>query len=160
MKEKWMQFKDKTLSFWSERSKVQKGIILGSVGFLLIAIIIITVLANSSKYVPLYTDLTLQESGQITEELELRGISYELKDDGTTILVPEKVSDQLLVELAGQGIPSSGNIDYSFFSENSSWGITDNEFNIMKLDAMQTELANLIKGRSEEHTSELQSRGH
>src|SRR5699024_402084 len=84
--------------------------------------------------------------GQINEELDLRNVPYELQDGGTTILVPEEQSDQLLVELAGQGIPNSGKIDYSFFSENSSWGITDNEFNIMKLDAMQTELANLIKG--------------
>lgn len=146
MKEKWVQIKNKILAFWSERTKGQKGMILGGIGLLLVIVITITALSTSSNYVPLYSDLTLQESGQITEELEVRGISYELKDGGTTILVPENESDQLLVELAGQGIPSSGNIDYSFFSENSSWGITDNEFNIMKLDAMQTELANLIKG--------------
>src|SRR5699024_7352442 len=30
--------------------------------------------------------------------------------------------------------------------ENASWGITDNEFDMLKLDAMQTELANLIQG--------------
>lgn len=146
MKEKWEQFKNKALTFWSGRSKGQKGIILGGLGLFLVVIMTITFLTNSSNYVPLYSDLTLQESGQITEELDVRGVSYELKDGGTTILVPKKESDQLLVELAGQGIPSSGNIDYSFFSENASWGITDNEFSIMKLDAMQTELANLIKG--------------
>lgn len=146
MKEKLLQFKNKTVTFWSERSKGQKGMILGGTALILITIITLSVLMNTSKYVPLYSDLTLQESGQITEELDLRGIPYDIEDGGTTILVPEKESDQLLVDLAGQGIPRSGNIDYSFFSENSSWGITDNEFNIMKLDAMQTELANLIKG--------------
>src|SRR5699024_8324428 len=53
-------------------------------------------------------------------------------------------SEQLLVDLAGEGIPHSGHIDYSFFSENTSWGVTDNEFNMMKLDAMQTELADMM----------------
>ncbi|MFB4475953.1 flagellar M-ring protein FliF, partial [Oceanobacillus caeni] len=82
---------------------------------------------------------------QIKTELDSRSIPYELSNGGTTISVPEEQGDSLLVELAGQGIPNSGNIDYSFFSEKSSWGITDNEFDIMKLDAMQTELANLMK---------------
>src|SRR5699024_10506660 len=74
-----------------------------------------------------------------------RGISYEIEEGGSTISVPDDQVDSLLVELAGQGLPNSGSIDYSFFSENASWGVTDNEFDIMKLDAMQTELSNLIK---------------
>ena len=43
-------------------------------------------------------------------------------------------------------MPKSGSIDYSFFSQNAGIGTTENEFNVLKLDAMQTELANLIKG--------------
>ena len=54
--------------------------------------------------------------------------------------------DTLIVELAAEGFPKSGSIDYSFFSQNAGFGMTDNEFNVLKLDAMQTELANLIKG--------------
>src|SRR5699024_434805 len=96
-------------------------------------------------YVPLYSNLSLNEVSQIKAELDDKNISYEITEGGTTIKVPEKQSNTLLVEFAGQGIPSSGNIDYSFFSENASWGITDNEFSMIKLGAMQTELANLIK---------------
>ena len=44
-----------------------------------------------------------------------------------------------------EGIPDSGSIDYSFFSEQAGIGMTDNEFNVVKLDAMQSEIANLIK---------------
>ena len=50
-----------------------------------------------------------------------------------------------MVELAAEGIPKSGNIDYSFFGQNASFGMTDNEFNVLKLDATQTELAKLMK---------------
>ena len=39
--------------------------------------------------------------------------------------------DTLMVELAAEGIPKSGSIDYSFFSENASFGMTDNEFNVL-----------------------------
>ncbi len=115
---------------------------------MIVVLLIVGILffSMNSKFVPLYNNLSIQEVGQIKTELDARGVSYELKDGGTTITVPEQQVDSLLVDLAGQGIPNSGNIDYSFFSENASWGVTENEFNVMKLDAMQTELANLIKG--------------
>src|SRR5699024_2046889 len=35
-------------------------------------------------------------------------------------------------------------IDYSFFSENTSWGVTDNKFNMMTLHAKQTALADMM----------------
>ena len=60
--------------------------------------------------------------------------------------MPEEQADTLKVELASEGIPKSGSIDYSFFAENAGFGMTDNEFNVVKLDALQTELAELMKG--------------
>ncbi len=141
-----MNFKDKVTSFWSNRSKTQKGIFFGSIGIVFVLIIAIVLFTSNSKYVPLYNDLSLQEVGQIKAELDARGVPYEIEEGGTTITVPSEQVDNLLVDLAGQGIPNSGNIDYSFFSENASWGISDNEFDVMKLDAMQTELANLMRG--------------
>lgn len=145
MKEQLLNLKDKALAFWQERSKSQKGILIGSVAVFFLIIIGLSFVTFNTKYVPLYTNLSVQEIGQIKGELDARGVSYDIVDGGTTIKVPEDQANSLLVELAGQGIPKSGHIDYSFFSQNASWGITENEFNMMKLDAMQTELANLIK---------------
>lgn len=145
MKEFWENFNKKIKLLWIESSKKQKILFFSLLTFVILIISVISMLSFSTKYVPLYTNLPLQEVNQIKEELDSRNIPYELKDGGKTITVPEEKSEQLLVELAGQGIPNSGNISYSFFSENASWGITDNEFNMMKLAAMQTELANLIK---------------
>ena len=96
--------------------------------------------------VPLYSNLTPSETGSIKGKLDGRGIEYEIADSGTTIKVPEELVDTLKVELAAEGFPQSGSIDYSFFSQNAGIGMTENEFNVLKLDAMQTELANLIKG--------------
>src|SRR5699024_6180985 len=146
MKEKMLQYKEKAKTFWSNRTKVQKGMIAGSAAAVIILIAVFALFASRTTYVPLCSDLSVQEVSQVKEELEDRGVPYELEDGGTTITVPEDDADSLLVDLAGQGIPSSGSIDYSFFSENASWGITDNEFDMLKLDAMQTELANLIQG--------------
>src|SRR5690625_1351258 len=145
MKEKLDQLMQQIKLLWENSSKKKKTLFFSITGFVILLIAVITLITSANKYVPLYTNLSLNEVGQIKEELDGRNIHYEIHNGGTTIKVPEDQSEQLLVELAGKGIPHSGNIDYSFFSENTSWGITDNEFNIMKLDAMQTELANLIK---------------
>src|SRR5690625_4701663 len=145
MREFWENFKKRVTLLWIESSKSKKILFFSLVLFVVVVLSVISILSFSTKYVPLYTNLPLQEVNQIKEELDSRNIPYELKDGGQTITVPEEKSEQLLVELAGQGIPNSGNIDYSFFSDNASWGITDNEFNMMKLAATETELAKLIK---------------
>ncbi|MGP4075602.1 flagellar basal-body MS-ring/collar protein FliF [Halobacillus sp. K22] len=146
MKEKLLKYKSHSTSFWKERSKGQKVALIGGVGAVLLIIAIVSIFASSSKMVPLYKDLTIQEIGQIKTELDTRGVPYELEESGTSILVPEPQAETLLVDLAAAGLPSSGSIDYGFFSDNTSWGMTDNEFNMIKLDAMQSELANMMKG--------------
>ncbi|MHA6251299.1 flagellar basal-body MS-ring/collar protein FliF [Oceanobacillus sp. CAU 1775] len=148
MKENLIKWRESVVSFWANRSKREKVTYMGSAIILILLIIGITFFTSNARsgLVPLYSNLSIQETSQITTELDARSVPYELENGGTTITVPDNQVDRLLVDFAGQGIPSSGNIDYSFFSENSSFGITDNEFSIMKLDAMQTELANLITG--------------
>jgi len=145
MKEKLIKTKDALLTLWTNRSKTQKIIGISSLIGLVFLIAIVSWYTTKTKYVPLYSNLSVQETSQIKTELDSRGVTYKLEDSGSTITVSEDEADSLLVDLAGEGIPDSGNIDYSFFSENSSWGITDNEFDMMKLDATQTELSNLIK---------------
>src|SRR5690625_543683 len=144
MRDFWENFNKKIKLLWIESSKTQNILFLSLRSVVVIVLAVMYILSYYTIYVPLYTNLPLQEVNQIKEELDARNIPYELKYGGKTITVPEDKSEQLLVEWAGKGIPNSGNIDYSFFSENASWGITDNEFNMMKLAAMETELAKLI----------------
>ncbi|GAB2563557.1 flagellar basal-body MS-ring/collar protein FliF [Gracilibacillus alcaliphilus] len=145
MKEKIKQTRDQLVNTYKSLSNKQRIVLLSGIGLVLAVIILGTIFTTTKNdMVVLYNDLSLQEVGQITEELEARKVNYQITDAGTGVEVPQDMADSLLVDLAAQGIPDSGNIDYSFFAENSSWGVTDNEFEIMKLDAMQTEIANLI----------------
>ncbi|WP_181348764.1 flagellar basal-body MS-ring/collar protein FliF [Thalassobacillus sp. CUG 92003] len=146
MKEKISRYKEQVVSFWRERSRAQKGIMIGSVLALILILVTASIFASSKNMVPLYRDLSLQEVGQIKEELDTRGVKYELTDGGSTVTVPEENVEDLLVDLAALGLPESGSIDYSFFSANTSWGMTDKEFEVIELDAMQSELSNLISG--------------
>lgn len=146
MKEKLLDTRDTAIDYWKSLGKKRQIMYIISLILIIGLIVIVSIVSLKKDYVPLYSNLSVQEVSQIKEELDARGVSYEIEDGGTTITVPENQADSLIVDLAGEGIPRSGHIDYSFFSENVSWGMTDNEFNMIKLDAMQTELANLIKG--------------
>src|SRR5690625_4724435 len=145
MRDFWENFNKKIKLLWIESSKTQKILFFSLLSFVVIVLSVISIISFSTQYVPLYTNLPLQEVNQIKEELDVRNVPYELTDGGQTIKVPDDRSEQILVELAGLGIPNSGNLGYASFGENASWGVTDNEFDMMKLSAMQTELANLIK---------------
>lgn len=128
------------------RSKKQKI----TYGVSLLAIIALaatlTFFLSRTEYVPLYQDLSTAEAGRIKEQLDTQGVQSKIAPGGTSILVPKERVDDLLISLAAEGFPNSGSIGYSFFSENAGFGMTDNEFNLMKLAAMQTELENLLKG--------------
>lgn len=143
MKEKFQFYKQKATEYWNEKSKKQKGIMLGSsLGIILLAILI-TYFGTKTSYEPLYSNLSLQEAGQIKETLDARGIASTVT--GTTVLVPKDQVDTLKLELAAEGIPNSGSIDYSFVKEQMGFGMTDNEFTVIERAAMQTELAGLIR---------------
>ena len=58
----------------------------------------------------LYSNLDLKEAGQITASLDQANIKYELKGDGSTILVDrDKVASARLM-LSGKGLPTSGSV--------------------------------------------------
>ncbi|WP_313349904.1 flagellar basal-body MS-ring/collar protein FliF [Exiguobacterium sp.] len=131
---------------WKEWSLAKKAMVLGSIVVVLAALIVAIIWLSKPTMTPLYSKLSPQEAGQVTEKLNEDGIASEVVSsaNGVTILVPEANVENLKVELATAGIPKSGQIDYSFFSENAGFGTTDKEMNILERDTMQTELENLI----------------
>lgn len=139
-----MQMKTKTSAFWNNRSKTQKILMVSGLAAFIILLIVVIIFTSSEKMVPLYKDLSAEEAGQIKEELDTKKVSSELADGGTVIMVPESQVDSLKVQLAAEGLPKTGSIDYSFFGKNAGFGLTDNEFDVLKVDATQTELSNLI----------------
>ncbi|WP_046175058.1 flagellar basal-body MS-ring/collar protein FliF [Domibacillus indicus] len=132
--------------YWNTRSKKQKIVGTAFFFFFILALSLIVYFATRTTMAPLYSELSPSEIGAVKENLDGRGIPYEITEGGTGILVPEESVDTLKVDLAAEGLPQSGKIDYSFFSQNAGFGMTDNEFNVLKLDAMQTELGTLIEG--------------
>lgn len=144
MNERLTKIKNDTSQFWTSRSKKQKIVMIGSVVGVIALAAIVTFFASKTTYVPLYKDLSTREIGQVKEALDSQGVTYQIAPGGTSILVPEEQVDSLLVQLASEGYPQTGSIDYSF-ANSSGFGMTDNEFNLLKKAATETEIAKLFK---------------
>lgn len=145
MKEKLELYKEKASGWWNSYPTKTKGILIGSFLFAVIFLTIIVVVSSKSNYSPLYTNLTPAEAGEIKAAIEQRGTSVQLSADGRTISVPNEEVADLKVELAAEGLPKSGNVTYSVFSDNMGLGMTDRHFDVVERDAMQNELAFLIR---------------
>ncbi|MEI5906170.1 flagellar basal-body MS-ring/collar protein FliF [Bacillus spongiae] len=146
MNDTLIKIREKTTAFWASKTNKQKWMMGIIVVLAIVIIAVVSYFASKTTLEPLYSNLTPSETGSIKENLDARGISSQIAEGGSTIMVPKEMVDTLKVELAAEGIPKSGSIDYSFFSQNAGFGMTDNEFNVLKLDALQSELAELMKG--------------
>lgn len=144
MNERLTRMKTDASQFWTSRSKKQKGAMIGTVVGVILLAAVVTFFATRTTYATLYKELSPREIGQIKEVLDTQGVKYEIAPGGTAVSVPENQVDTLLVQLGAEGYPQTGAIDYSF-ANSSGFGMTDNEFGVLKLAATETAIANLFK---------------
>lgn len=93
----------------------------------------------------LFADLSSQDIAAITKDLDTRGIKYELRGDGQTILAPRADVPKLRLELAGKGIPSGGGVGYEIFDKGDAFSSTSFVQNINHLRALEGELSRTIR---------------
>lgn len=118
---------------------------MGVVAALLIAFFIfITMRVTAPVLVPLFTDLSFEDSSEVIRQLETQNIPFELRNDGTTILVPQEGVLRLRMGLAEQGLPTGGTVGYEIFDESSTLGATSFVQNVNQLRALEGELARTI----------------
>jgi flagellar M-ring protein FliF len=92
----------------------------------------------------LYSNLDLKEAGNITQNLDQAGIKYEVKGDGSTILVDrDKVASTRLM-LSSKGLPTSGSVGYEIFDNTSALGQTDFVQQLNRQRALEGELGRTI----------------
>jgi len=116
---------------------------------LTIAVIITLVsLTNHIRYEVLFSGLDPGEAGTIVTKLKESGVSYQLKNGGSTILVPDSQVYDLRLDLASQGLPQSGSVGYEIFDKNNI-GSTDFVQKINYRRALEGELARTIATLSE-----------
>lgn len=145
MKEKLTGYKNKAQESWGNLSPTIKWTVAGSFFATIVLISVFVFMNSKTEYAVLYSDLSASEAGEIKAAIEGQGIPVEISADSKTVSVPAEQVSNLKVSLAADGIPESGNVNYSIFSENMGLGMTDRHFDVVERDAMQNELAGLIK---------------
>jgi len=128
--------------------------------FLIIAVIAaVSVVLNQKTYTVLYSGMEASDTGKVLSVLSEMGVDAKTQGEDT-ILVPEDSVDEIRLELAAQGYPSSGVNDYSIYSSVSGLSTTDSErqvyykyqlqanlrATIMKMEKIEDAVVNLDLG--------------
>jgi flagellar M-ring protein FliF len=100
---------------------------------------------TTPQMVPLFTDLSVEDSASIIKDLERQAVPYQLKSDGAIIMVPRDKVARLRMKLAESGLPKGGGVGYEIFDKTDSLGSTTFVQNINHLRALEGELARTIR---------------
>lgn len=146
MNERFSLYRDQLKEKWGSLSSKQKWMLASIVLFLLISLGIYIYISSQPVYKPLFNEgLSKKEIGEIKQELDKEQIPNRITADGRMIEVPEKIAPDVIVKLAAQGIPSEAGINMDLFSGTANLGMTDRQFSVMKKDALQLEVKNMIE---------------
>lgn len=105
---------------------------------------------NNDEFAILYSDLDIQDSSRVVQELDTRRIEYEAINDGTAIRVHKTQVVQARLELAQVGLPTSGSVvGYEIFDKDDSIGATNFSQNVKLVRALEGELGRTISAFDE-----------
>jgi len=139
-----MSFFQKIAAVWHKISLVQRALLIA----VLLACGIISALlvywARRPDMRMLYQGLSPAEASKITDKISEKGISYELRDGGTTIHVPEEKVYQLRLDMAKDGLPAAEQGGYRIFDAEKI-GVSPFVQNVNLKRALQEELAKSIQ---------------
>ncbi|MBO3100687.1 flagellar basal-body MS-ring/collar protein FliF [Cellulomonas fengjieae] len=125
-------------------SLAQRTLAIIGVAVLVLGAVALSTWLSKPTMSPLFTSLSGADASAIVDELETAGVSYQLADGGSTVLVP---ADQLYgqrIKLAAAGLPT--NADGGGYSLLDEMPMTSSEFQQQKTyqRALEGELAKTI----------------
>ncbi len=121
------------------------GAVVGIAAGVAAALFALVLNVGSQPKALLYSNLDLKEAGQITQALDQASIKYEVKGDGSTIMVPRDKVASTRIMLSTKGMPTSGSVGYEIFDTASPLGQTDFIQNLNRQRALEGELARTIR---------------
>ena len=127
-------------SLGAARMAAMAAVTLALIGFFSFLMVQMT----TPQMVPLFTDLSMDDSASIIKDLDRQGVTYTLKNDGGTIMVARDKVARLRMTLAEGGLPKGGGVGYEIFDKSEALGATTFIQNINKLRALEGELARTI----------------
>ena len=134
-------FFDFMKSLGAARMAAMAAVTLALIGFFSFLMVQMT----TPQMVPLFTDLSVDDSASIIKDLERQAVPYQIKSDGAIIMVPKDKVARLRMKLAESGLPKGGGVGYEIFDKTNSLGATTFVQNINHLRALEGELARTIR---------------
>jgi len=134
-------FFDFVKSLGAARMAAMAAVTLALIGFFSFLMVRMT----TPQMVPLFTDLSVDDSASIIKDLERQAVPYQLKSDGAIIMVPKESVARLRMKLAESGLPKGGGVGYEIFDKTDALGATTFVQNINHLRALEGELARTIR---------------
>ncbi len=128
---------------WQQMSLVQR-VALVLLGALSLAVVIgVGFWSARTEYRVLFSGLSAEDAGAVTNSLQTQGVPFRLEAGGTTILVPVDRVSQLRLTLAVEGLPAKSGKGFELFDQ-SQLGMTPFTQHVHYLRALQGELARTI----------------
>lgn len=137
--ELWSQVSD----FWTDRTMSQRVLIAGLTASVILAFVLMIYWMNRPDYKVLMTNLYPEDANRVVSLLQAEKVSYELQENGKTVLVPADRVYDLRLKVAGEGGLHGQGIGFEIFDE-VQIGQTDFVQHINYQRALQGELARTI----------------
>lgn len=132
---------DRAAMKWTDLAPTQRrNLLIVAVALLATSVAILWVFMRPN-YVTIMSGLDSKSLGEVQTELQTLKIPNTL--NGSAVAVPASQADTARVQLAMAGLPKSGYIGYS--SVSNSFGMTQDQFNVQVLDALQQSLNETIQ---------------
>ncbi len=156
MNETLSRYWAKVTQYWNQVNRTQKIIFISGLALIIAMIAILTYSFSRTQYVAAFTQLDANDAAAITDYLKKQGITYKLSEDGKSIGVPQAMANQVKIDVESQGLMKNGSLGYGIFRNNiSSFGMTDNEFNLLSVDAKAGEIQHLINNMNGVYNSKV-----
>jgi flagellar M-ring protein FliF len=134
---------EKLIQYWSNRSAAQRILLGGLAGSMAIAFLVMVYFLNQSEMRVLYTNMAPEDASRVVELLKASKTPYELRDNGTTVLVPAEAVYEQRLKVAGEGVMHGQGVGFELFDQ-LKVGQTDFVQRINYTRALQGELSRTI----------------
>ena len=120
--------------------------ILGVVG-----VVIVMLVGLAAQYLsrpsmqPIYTSLTAQDVTRITSALAEAGVTFDVNEQRSAVLVPFGQAARARSLLAQKGLPSSSKAGYELFDQMGSMGLTSFMQEVTRVRALEGEIGRTIQ---------------
>jgi flagellar M-ring protein FliF len=129
---------------WKQLGTSQRVSVVLATGVLAIALVAVAWWSSRADYALLYGKLSDAEAARVIAALDDAKVAYKIGSGGSSVLVPSEKVHVMRMQLAGKGIPRSGDgVGFEIFDK-PNFGISDFVQRANYIRALQGELARTI----------------